>query len=304
MTIGNILSQTGNSSAKMSVLLVALLPVPPRFTGELAWADQTQLQINADSLRAVFNLVLAPLHYVSHEGIVMDYPDSKTHLCLPILSAWIADHAEHTTLHGICSKSFTEYKFPSSEVGGNLREVYEVHHYPIYEEKARQLESGQAASTQKYFWQVGVKIGCNVFAGQHQVNLSDLHKPDFLHNIYLGIFKHLMQWVEGFLKKHKRQQAFNDAWKQIPPYPGFSVPIKAYQEVTQWQEKEMRNLSKCISAILASVLRNPSSSQNHDFQNALKCVNVNHREVSQHLEVSHMATMTTTTKKCNNSTNS
>jgi len=32
--------------------------------------------------------------------------------------------------------------------------------------------------------------------------------------------------------------------------------------------------------------------------------NVNHREVSQHLEVSHMATMTTTTKKCNNSTNS
>jgi len=31
-----------------------------------------------------------------------------------------------------------------------------------------------------------------------------------------------------------------------------------------------------------------------------KAANVNYREVSQHLEVSHMATMTTTTKKCNN----
>jgi len=42
-----------------------------------------------------------------------------------------------------------------------------------------------------------------------------------------------MQWVEGFLKKHKWQQAFDDAWKEIPPYPGFSVPKKVYREVTQ-----------------------------------------------------------------------
>jgi len=39
----------------------------------------------------------------------------------------------------------------------------------------------------------------------------------------------MMQWVEGFLKKHKRQQAFDDARKEIPPYPGFSVPKKPYQ---------------------------------------------------------------------------
>jgi len=45
----------------------------------------------------------------------------------------------------------------------------------------------------------------------------------------------MMEWVEGFLKKHKRQQACDDAWKEIPPYPGFSVPKKAYCEITQWQ---------------------------------------------------------------------
>jgi hypothetical protein len=82
----------------------------------------------------------------------------------------------------------------------------------------------------------------------------------------------MMEWVEGFLKKHKRQQAFDDAWKEIPPYPGFSVPKKAYREITQWQGKEMRNLGRCISAVLASALRNPDSSQYHDFKSALKCV--------------------------------
>jgi len=81
-----------------------------------------------------------------------------------------------------------------------------------------------------------------------------------------------MEWVEGFLKKHKRQQAFDDAWKEIPPYPGFSVPKKAYSEITQWQGNEMRNLGRCISAVLVSALRNPDSSQYQDFKSALKCV--------------------------------
>ena len=119
---------------------------------------------------------------------------------------------------------------------------------------------------------MGVKIGRNLFTELYRVNPADLHKPDLLHNIYLHLFKHMMEWVKGFLKKHKRQQAFDDAWKEIPPYPGFSVPKKAYREVTQWQGKEMRNLSRCISAVLASALRNPDSSQHHDFQIALKCV--------------------------------
>jgi len=81
-----------------------------------------------------------------------------------------------------------------------------------------------------------------------------------------------MEWVEGFLKKHKGQQAFNDAWKEIPSYPGFSVPKKAYQEIRPWQGKEMRNLGRCISAVLASALRNPDSSQYQDFKSALKYV--------------------------------
>jgi len=65
---------------------------------------------------------------------------------------------------------------------------------------------------------------------------------------------------------------FNDAWKEIPPYPAFRVPKNANLEITQWQGKEMHNLSPCITAVLASALRNPHSSQYLDFKSALKCV--------------------------------
>jgi len=78
-----------------------------------------------------------------------------------------------------------------------------------------------------------VKIANIVFAGLDQVNPADLHKPDLLHNIYLGLFKHMIKWVEGFLKKHKRQEAFKDPLKEILPYPRLSVPKKTYCEVIQ-----------------------------------------------------------------------
>src|ERR1700760_1548476 len=85
LTIGNILSRTRNSPAKMPILLLALLPVPPKLTGESAPKNEAQRQTNADALRADFDLVLAPLQEVVQEGTVMDCADGKTRLCFPIL---------------------------------------------------------------------------------------------------------------------------------------------------------------------------------------------------------------------------
>ena len=49
-----------------------------------------------------------------------------------------------------------------------------------------------------------MKIGNNQRTELDRVSPADLHKSHLLHNIYLGLFKHMMEWVEGFLKKDKR----------------------------------------------------------------------------------------------------
>ena len=46
----------------------------------------------------------------------------------------------------------------------------------------------------------------------------------------------------------------------------------AYQEVIQWQGKEMQNLGRCISTVFASPLRNPEGSQQLPFKQALQCL--------------------------------
>jgi hypothetical protein len=82
----------------------------------------------------------------------------------------------------------------------------------------------------------------------------------------------MMDWIQGFLKKHGRLEAFDEVWKALPPYPGFLVPKKAYREVTQWQGKEMRNLGRCVLGVLAVALRQPGSAQLIPFKRALGCV--------------------------------
>jgi len=115
----------------MAILLLALLPVPPKLTGGSGRADEAQRKTNTDALRAVFDLVLAPLQEVVQEGTVMDCADGKTCLCFPILSAWIADHAEHAALHGIGSKSCPKCEVPSKALGGNPWKIYEACDYTL-----------------------------------------------------------------------------------------------------------------------------------------------------------------------------
>jgi len=115
-------------------------------------------------------------------------------------------------------------------------------------------------------------ISQNIFHRLNRVSASDLFHPDILHTIYLGLFRHMMDSIEAFPKKHGRLQAFHEVWKALPPYPGFLVPKNAYPEVTQCQGKEMRNLRLCMLGVLAVALRQGGGAQAIPFKRALRCV--------------------------------
>ena len=136
MTIGNILSRTRTIPAKKPILLRALLPLPPRLTGDSGRADEAQRQTNANALWAVFDLVLAPLREVFQEGTVMDCADGKTRLVFPIILARIADCAEHASVLGIGTQSCPKCEVASKELGGNPQKIYESSDYTLYWEKA------------------------------------------------------------------------------------------------------------------------------------------------------------------------
>jgi len=105
----------------MPIVLVALLPVLPKFRGESDRANEAPRPTNAEIMRAVFDLVLAALQPVAQERTVMDCADGKIRLCFPILSASIADHAEHAALQGIGSKPCPKCEVPCEKLGASAK---------------------------------------------------------------------------------------------------------------------------------------------------------------------------------------
>src|SRR5213595_471274 len=64
----------------------------------------------------------------------------------------------------------------------------------------------------------GVRSMFNVLCSFPRVRPSHLHTLDLLHGLYLGLLEHLMEWIEGLLKRYKCQNHFDKAWKSVPSY--------------------------------------------------------------------------------------
>jgi len=254
----------------MAVLLLALLPIPPKLS-KSSKADQCQRKIKADTLQDVFELIFTPLQGVAHSGVPIDCADRKVRLCFPILSAWIADHMENVVLHGLKCNACPKCEVPTYELGTNAKN-YRTRDYARYQSYKPEIQNAGLESDDDHVMCDNLGIGQNIFHRLDRVSASDFYKPDMLHTIYLGLFNHMMDKIEGFLKKHGQLQVFDDVWKALPPSPGFLVPKKAYREVTQWQGKEMRNLGRCILGVLAVALRQPVGAQAIPFKRALACV--------------------------------
>jgi len=221
----------------MAILLLGLLPISPKLAKSSS-ADKLQRLTKADTLRGVFELVFAPLNGAARQSASIDCADGEIRRCFPIISEWIPDHIENVTLYGIKSNACPKCEVPSEELGSPAahHRAKDYARYKRYEGEHPSLESEthDAAYARHTNETHGIKTGQTVFQGLVRVSTPDLHKPDMLHTIYLGLFKHMMDWIQSFLTKHAGQEAFNDGWKALPPYPGLFVPKRAYREVMQW----------------------------------------------------------------------
>ncbi|KAL0630352.1 hypothetical protein Q9L58_010801, partial [Maublancomyces gigas] len=263
LTIGNLPGRIRNSPTKYAQLLIALLPVSPKLTGNSS-AQERQRAWNSVSLYTVLHAILRPLiglRTVAGSGLRTNCADGHIRECWPILAAWLADHAEHCNLQNIKNNACPRCEIETDDLGSlvenpssGYRRQQEQYSVKLDEyERLRNLRQKTPESrrliTEIENWldEKGLKPQRNLFWQLPLVNAGDLHKPDMLH-------------------------VFDAVWKEMPPYPGFMRPTKAYSEVSQWQGKEMRNFVHIVLPALASALHNPPPAQRFKFQDALRCV--------------------------------
>jgi len=154
----------------------------------------------------------------------------------------------------------------------NKCQSHQTRDYARYQRYKPENQNSGSESDDQHIICDNLGIGQNIFHSLDRVSASDLYKSDMLHTIYLGLFKHMIEWIEGVLKKLARLQAFHNVWKALPPYPGFLVRKKAYCEFKQWQGKETRNLARYIFQVLAVALHQHGGAQVIPFTRAVGCV--------------------------------
>lgn len=265
MTIGNISTGVRSKSSQQAVVLLALLP-PPVKMGTLTAAERRDRQTrNREVLQGVLAHILRC--FFTAEGCNYNAlcADGYYRHCYSPLSAWIADYPEYTNLmqlrYGDCVWCETSDK----ESGDLPQRMAPFRDHALYERLF--LEGNDEELTRR-----GVIPTRNILWATHAC-VGDLPKPDLLHCLQLGVLDHMLGWVMDFLREQGRATLFNQLWVSIPQYQDMVRPAKAYEEVVQWQGKEIKTMSRFLLACFAAALdSSPNNATRQSFDEAILCV--------------------------------
>ncbi|KAF8535228.1 hypothetical protein BDD12DRAFT_938698, partial [Trichophaea hybrida] len=143
--------------------------------------------------------------------------------------------------------------------------------YADLPEDTPQERRAKAAAAQAIEKEYNIRSFPNVFFDYPFVDAYGLHRPDLLHMMYLGMIRHIMEWIESFLRFHSRLGDFDAIWRTIPRYTSQRNFNKPYRQITQLQGRDYRYIGKIIYPVLAASLNNPHPSQRKPFRDAIQC---------------------------------
>jgi len=273
MSIGNIRSSIRNMHTMHAWIPIALLPVGPKRVNKITgYSVEMQKQQALQTVHEVFTHLLKPLSDARCQtGYEMICTDRNVRLYFPKLFCWLTDHMENATIHAITSNPCPVCIVPVEKLGKYSETGYPRCSHADYITAHRESD---ALSLNEQ----GVKNINNALWSLPKLNLPDLVRADILHNILLGVWKHMIDWIQDFLEHYERINAFDYVWCRLPPYPGFSIPTKLYRVVSQWSGKEIRNFAKVILGTFAAALRQTTNQprltggQVQEFNEAILCV--------------------------------
>ena len=64
---------------------------------------------------------------------------------------------------------------------------------------------------------------------------------------------------------------YNAIWLSVPAYHDFTPKTKSYEEVSQWNGKEMKEMSRYLVGVVTQSLREGSPAQGPIFNHAIEC---------------------------------
>jgi len=87
----------------------------------------------------------------------------------------------------------------------------------------------------------------------------------------IGMLDHLQKWIFHFIKTHKQLDKYSAICLSVPTYHDLTPKNKSYEEVSQWNGKEMKEMSRYLLGVVTQSLQGGSPAQCPIFNHAIEC---------------------------------
>lgn len=202
--------------------------------------------------------VLAPLKAAGHprgEGVMLIGGNGEVRRVYPFLASYVADYPEQCLV--TCSKYGT---CPKCQVGatdlgesGQSEERTQTWTETIIKEACSKSRSATKVHAKCMKWDVAGGTFKPFWVGFPFCDIHSTISPDILHQLYQGVLKHLICWVQLIMT----EEEFDARLQSLPPAFGvrhFAGGISSLKQVTGPERKQ---LGKVLLACLAASGRVP-----------------------------------------------
>jgi len=273
MTNGHLSSKIRQMPSTHSVVMVPLLPILIKNRNISQKRLDEQRQTNREVLNEVLWRVLHPLTFKQNPSAESGYynvlcSDGNFRRCKPVLAAWLADCPEFGNLHRFKRHVCFRRECPKNELGDYVPpdKEHPRRDHNLY----RTLSDANTKAADAKLSSRHVHRGLNLFRHIPCI-VSDLPKPDLLHTMQIGMLDHLQKWIFHFMKTHERLDKYKAIWISVPAYHDLTTKNKSYEEVSQWNGKEMKEISWYLVEVVTQSLRGGSPTQRPIFNCAIEC---------------------------------
>jgi len=100
--------------------------------------------------------------------------------------------------------------------------------------------------------------------------VCDLPKPDLLHTMQFSILDVLPKWIVHFNKTREHLDMYNAIWLSAPAYHDLTPKHKSYEEVSQWNGKEIKEISQYLLGVVTQYLQGGNPTQRPIFHRSIE----------------------------------
>jgi hypothetical protein len=186
----------------------------------------------------------------------------------PVLAAWLPDCPEYSDLHHLEQHVCFWCDCTKNELGDYvpLDKQHPQQDHNLY----RTLSDANAKAADAKFLSRHVHREVNM--SRHNPGIvSDLPKPKLLYTMQIGMLNHLQKWIFIFMKTQEGLNKYNAISFSVPAYHSLTPKTKSYEEVSQWNGKEMKEMSRYLLGVVTQSLRGASPTQCPIFNHAIEC---------------------------------